>query len=144
MDLWERLKEGVDNGTARESFSKDFNLNDPASNGIDDLLGAYTCRGLVETGSETTAASSNNWVLAMTLFPETARKAQEEIDRVVGGSRLPTWDDEKKLPYVRAMIKELFRWRSVNQFGMFHATSEDDWYEGYFIPRGTIVVLKRR
>lgn len=141
MDMWEQLKKDVDNGTAKDSFCKDFYLNDPASHGIDDLLAAYTCGGLIEAGSETTATSLNNWVLAMTLFPETARKAQEEIDRVVGGSKLPTWDDEKKLPYVRAMIKELLRWRPVNKFGMFHATSEDDWYEGYFIPKGTVVVL---
>ncbi|KAI0121272.1 cytochrome P450 [Xylariales sp. AK1849] len=141
MDLWERLKREVDSGTARDCFCKDFYLNDPAKNGIDDLLAAYTCGGLVEAGSETTATTLNNWILAMILFPETARKAQEEIDSVVGDDRLPSWDDEKQLPYVRAMIKEVLRWRPVNQFGMFHATSAEDWYAGYFIPKGTIVVL---
>jgi cytochrome P450 len=77
----------------------------------------------------------------MTLYPETMRLAQEEIDRVVGDGRLPTWDDEASLPYVRAMIKELLRWRPVNKFGMMHATSDDDWYNGYFIPKGAVVVL---
>lgn len=141
LELWDRLKREVDAGTARDCFCKDFYLNDPAKSGVDDLLAAYTCGGLVEAGSETTATTLNNWTLAMALFPEAARKGQEEIDRVVGLDRLPTWEDEKSLPYVRAMVKETLRWRPVNKFGMFHATTEDDWYEGHFIPKGTVAVL---
>ena len=77
----------------------------------------------------------------MTLFPEAQKKAQEELDRVVGADRLPDWEDEKDLPYVRSLIKEILRWRPVNKFGMTHATSEDDWYEGHFIPKGSVAVL---
>lgn len=80
-------------------------------------------------------------MLAMTLFPRVAKKAQEELDQVVGSERMPCFDDEKELPYIKAMIKETLRWRAVNKFGMTHATSEDDWYEGQFIPKGTIAVL---
>lgn len=83
----------------------------------------------------------NNFLLAMTQNPQVVRKAQEELDRVVGSKRMPTWADEKNLPYIRAMIKETLRWRPLNQFGMSHATSEDDWYEGYFIPKGSIVTI---
>ncbi|KAL3426703.1 cytochrome P450 oxidoreductase [Phlyctema vagabunda] len=141
IKLWERLKQEVNSGIARDCFCKTFYLNDPAKQGIDDLLAAYTCGGLVEAGSETTSTTLNNFILALLLFPETAVKAQEEIDKVVGSKRLPTFEDEKNLPYVRAMVKEVLRWRAVNKFGMMHATSEDDWYEGYFIPKGTVAVL---
>jgi cytochrome P450 len=141
MEFLERLKEEVDSGKVRDSFCRDFYLSDPSKIGIDDLLAAYTCGGLVEAGSETTGSTLNNWMLAMALFPKTANRAQEEIDRVVGGERPPQWEDEQNLPYVRAMVKEVLRWRPVNKFGMFHATSEDDWYEGYFIPKGTVAVL---
>lgn len=141
MDMWERLKRDVDAGIARDSFCKDFYLKDPSKSGIDDLLAAYTCGGLVEAGSETTATTLNNWILAMTLFPETSKKAQDEIDRVIGDDRLPQWSDEISLPYVRAMVKEVLRWRPVNKFGMLHATSEDDWYQGHFIPKGSVAVL---
>jgi len=75
------------------------------------------------------------------LFPGVQRRAQEELDKLVGADRLPVWDDEARLPYVRSVIKEVLRWRPVNKFGMPHATSEDDWYEGYFIPKGSVVVL---
>lgn len=141
MELWERLKKEADEGKAVDCFCRNFYLGDPAKSGIDDLLAAYTCGGLVEAGSETTATTLNNWLLAMTLFPEALREAQAEVDRVVGSERLPSFSDEADLPYVRAMVKELMRWRPVNKFGMFHATSEDDWYEGYFIPKGTVAVL---
>ncbi|EOD46627.1 Cytochrome P450 [Neofusicoccum parvum] len=141
LDLWNKLKEEVDQGIARDCYCKEFYLNDPAKNGIDDLFAAYSCGGLVEAGSETTATTLNNFLLCMTLFPAAMDKAQEEIDRVVGSDRLPQWEDEKDLPYTRALIKEVLRWRAVNKFGMTHASSEDDWYEGFFIPKGSVVVL---
>ncbi|EXJ86782.1 hypothetical protein A1O3_03736 [Capronia epimyces CBS 606.96] len=141
LELWDELKTKVDKGVAAECFVKDFYLNNPQKFGIDDLLAAYTCGGLVEAGSETTATTLNNFVLAMLLYPEAAAKAQAEIDHVVGSDRLPTWEDEKDLAYVRALVKEVLRWRPVNKFGMPHCTSEDDWYEGYFIPKGSVVIL---
>lgn len=141
LDLWNKLKKEVDDGTASDCFVKEFYLKNPGRHGIDDLLAAYTCGGLVEAGSETTATTLNNFVLAMMLFPEAAREAQEEIDRVVGAARLPDWEDEKALPYVRALVKEILRWRPVNKFGMPHYTIEDDWHEGFFIPKGTVVML---
>ncbi|KAJ9161964.1 Cytochrome P450 [Coniochaeta hoffmannii] len=141
LDLWENLKKTTDEGTARDCFCKDFYLGKPEKNGIGDLLAAYTCGGLIEAGSETTATTINNWILGMLYYPEELKKAQEEMDRVVGPDRLPQWDDEKDLPYLRAMIKETLRWRPVNKYGMYHSSTEDDWYEGYFIPKDSVVVL---
>lgn len=141
LGLWNQLKKEVDEGTAKECFVKDFYLQNPEKHGIDDLLAAYTCGGLVEAGSETTATTLNNFILAMAIFPGVAQKAQQEIDQVVGSTRLPSWEDEVNLPYVRALVKEVLRWRPVNKFGMPHCTSEDDWYEGYFIPKGSVVML---
>lgn len=141
MELWEELKAKVDSKTAVQCFCKDFYEKQPEKQGIDDLLAAYTCGGLVEAGSETTATTLNNFILAMTLYPEAMSRAQEELDRVVGSDRLPVWSDEANLPYLRSLIKELLRWRPVNKFGMMHASTEDDWYEGYFIPKGSVVVL---
>lgn len=115
LELWETLKKEVDAGTAKDCFCKDFYLNDPAKQGIDDLLAAYTCGGLVEAGSETTGTTLNNFLLAMVLHPEVVIQAQKEIDQVVGSDRMPTWEDEKSLPYVRAIVKEVLRWRAVNK-----------------------------
>ncbi|KAJ7834053.1 cytochrome P450, partial [Mycena olivaceomarginata] len=77
-----------------------------------------------------------NFVLAMTLYPDVARKAQHELDTVVGRHRLPTFADQTSLPYLRAMIKETLRWRPVSPLAVPRRTTEDDSYGGYFIPKG--------
>jgi cytochrome P450 len=53
----------------------------------------------------------------MQLHPEVQKKAQQEIESVTGGHRLPTFDDYDSLPYVRAVIKEILRWGTVAPFG---------------------------
>jgi cytochrome P450 len=51
------------------------------------------------------------------LYPETRRKAQAEIDRVIGNDRLPTLADQPNLPYTDALVKEVFRWNPVAPLG---------------------------
>ena len=53
----------------------------------------------------------------MTLFPEVQRKAQEELDRVVGSNRLPTLSDRDNLPYVDAILKEVMRCNPIAPLG---------------------------
>ena len=57
-------------------------------------------------------------MLAMILHPEAQKRAQEEIDRVVGRHRLPSFQDEEHLPYIRVLVKETMRWRGVAPLGM--------------------------
>lgn len=78
--------------------------------------------------------------LAMTLFPEVQRKAQEEIDRVLGPGRLPTMADRPRLPFTDAVVKEVLRWHPVAPMGIPHMSSEDDNYNGYFIPKGSLLL----
>lgn len=141
LKLWRTLKQEVEDGTANPCFARDFYLSDPEKQGIDELHAAYQTGGLVEAGSETTSAFLNAFILTMCRNPRVVAKAQEEIDRVVGSKRLPTFDDEDHLPYIRAIIKELLRTRPPNKFGMQHYSTEDDWYEGMFIPKDTTVVI---
>jgi cytochrome P450 len=78
------------------------------------------------------------WILAMLAYPETQARAQAELDAVVGRARLPTFADYPHLPYIRAMTKELLRWRPIVPLITPHRSTEDDWYEGMFLPKGTI------
>jgi cytochrome P450 len=60
---------------------------------------------------------------------------------VIGSNRTPNFDDEPHLPYIRALVKEVLRWRPVAVLGGTpHASTEDDWYEGYYIPSGTTIL----
>lgn len=53
----------------------------------------------------------------MVLFPEVQRKAQAEIDSVVGKDRLPDFGDQSQLPYVTAILEEALRWHPVVPLG---------------------------
>jgi cytochrome P450 len=54
----------------------------------------------------------------MTLFPDVQKKAQAEIDAVVGTDRLPSFADRDSLPYIEALVKEALRWNVVVPIGM--------------------------
>jgi len=49
------------------------------------------------------------FILAMLLNPDCQRKAQEEIDAVVGTERLPNFNDRDSLPYLECILKETHR-----------------------------------
>lgn len=75
----------------------------------------------------------------MLLFPDVAKAAQEDLDRVCG-DRFPSLDDEPLLPYIRACIKESMRWMPTAIVGVPHAVIQDDEYMGYTIPKGAGVM----
>ena len=95
----------------------------------------------------------------MILYPEVQRKAQAEIDQVVGNSRLPNFSDQEKLPYVQAVLKEVLRWHPVAPLSVSlritifmggsnmitltggpRKVTESDLYEGYYIPAGSTII----
>ncbi|KAH8990404.1 cytochrome P450 [Lactarius hatsudake] len=76
---------------------------------------ALKCCGALTAGADTTSAALAWWMLAMVTYPE-------------------------HLPYIRAMAKEVLRWRPLGPVGVPHCSMEDDWYNGMFIPKGTIVI----
>ena len=45
----------------------------------------------------------------MVTHPETAERAHEEIDRVIGNERLPDFNDRNSMPYVNCILKEIYR-----------------------------------
>ncbi|KAI9435066.1 cytochrome P450 [Lactarius indigo] len=99
-----------------------------------------SCTSISAAGAETTSGVLAWWMLAMITFPEIQKRAQTELDAVVGRSRTPTFADFQHLPYIRAMVKETLRWCPVGPVGIPHLSSEDDWYNGMFIPKGTIMI----
>ena len=75
----------------------------------------------------------------MSLHPEVQKKAQTELDAVVGSHRLPEFADQASLVYVSALCKEALRWQNVTPMGVTHRTTSDDELQGYLIPAGTLV-----
>ena len=76
------------------------------------------CQAITFLTSASQTATTMTWfMLAMIAYPEVQKKCQEELDRVVGRSRVPTLRDRESLPYMRATTRELFRWRGVAPVG---------------------------
>lgn len=87
--------------------------------------GLYFMAGLLmEAGSDTVSGAINNFLLLMTKYPEACKKAQKQLDEVVGEDRCPTWEDFSKLPEVNKLLKETLRMRPVSPLAFPHALSE--------------------
>ena len=78
--------------------------------------------------------------LAMSLYPDVQRRAQAELDAVVGPNRLPDFEDRDTLVYINALIRETLRWQIMLPFAIPHMTVEDDEFRGRFIPAGTNIL----
>ena len=105
---------------------------------ISDMEISSLTSNLIGGGVDTTSGTIISFILAMCVFPDKMKKAQEELDQVVGQDRVPNWSDEPNLPYVKAIINETLRWRTVTILGGIpHAPIQDDEYRGYIIPKRT-------
>ncbi|KAK0445981.1 cytochrome P450 [Desarmillaria tabescens] len=95
-------------------------------------------------GVDSMEATLSIFLLLMMRHPECQRKAQVEIDGILGGGRLPNLDDRPHLPYVEALYQEIKRWFPVIPLGLPHLSMNDDIYRGMFIPKGSVVFANAR
>ncbi|KAK7046001.1 hypothetical protein VNI00_006996 [Paramarasmius palmivorus] len=100
----------------------------------------HTAASLYGAGADTTVADQHAFFLAMVRHPEVQKKAQAEIDAIVGNDRLPNFSDREHLPYVNALLSEVLRWHSVAPTGVPHRATEDGIIGGYLIPKGSIII----
>ncbi|KAF7441173.1 hypothetical protein PC9H_001522 [Pleurotus ostreatus] len=104
---------------------------------IQDLKGSAGV--LFAGGADTTSSSLETFVLALLHHPVVQKKGQEELDRVIGHDRLPTFEDYDALPYIDCVTQEILRWHPATPLGVPHRAMEDDIYRGMFIPKGAII-----
>ncbi|KAF8215396.1 cytochrome P450 [Mycena galopus ATCC 62051] len=152
-DVERRVKNGYETNSVAATL-----IHDREKSGMSDKEAAWLADA---AGAETTAVQMGWFMLALILYPECQNQAQEEVDRVVGSDRLPTFKDYPHLPYVTAFVKETLWWRGTGPLGdpIVHPISQiitslyrspphrlrqDDWYElsgrKYFIPKDTICI----
>ncbi|KAG8215103.1 cytochrome P450 [Butyriboletus roseoflavus] len=104
------------------------------------LLIKETAATLYAAGADSASSVISSFMLAMTLHPEIFSEAQAEIDLTIGRDRLPDLSDREKLPCLECIIKEVYRWNPPAPIGAAHRLIEDDFYNGYLIPKGTTVI----
>ncbi|KAL4789039.1 cytochrome P450 [Aspergillus venezuelensis] len=91
-------------------------------------------------GSETLPSMMISFIVAMALYPNVQRKAQEELDRIVGYARLPGAQHRASLDYVNSIVKEVFRWRPPAPVDAPHVSGTDITWNGYLIPKGSYLI----
>ena len=119
------IKQRLDGGAAVEDCLAKSMLQDAGEEDLDDLDMSILATAFMVGGVETvrcvlafpnrftlnpsrkTAAIMQWFSAIIPAYPDIQGKAQEELDRVVGRSRLPGIEDEKSLPYCHAIIKEV-------------------------------------
>ncbi|KAJ8482194.1 hypothetical protein ONZ45_g15042 [Pleurotus djamor] len=90
-------------------------------------------------GAETTTSNLIKFILVLLLLPEVQTAGQEEVDKVVGNDRLPTFEDRASMPYTDLVLQELLRWHPVTPVGVPHRTRQEDTYKGMHIPKGAFI-----
>lgn len=102
---------------------------------------SFVPASLFGAGSDTTASTLCSAILMLVTNPQVQAAAHAELDHIVGVARLPTFDDENNLPYLKALCNETLRIRPVAVLGGTpHANSVADTYKGYYIPQGTTIL----
>ncbi|KAH7103312.1 cytochrome P450 [Auriculariales sp. MPI-PUGE-AT-0066] len=134
------VKEEMAAGRARPSFVSNEMSRVDYDESVDGKNLGWAAVAMYAGGGDTTVSAIYSFFLAMTAFPDAQVKAQAEIDLVLGPDALPTWTDAQRLPYVKALVKEVLRWAPVGPKGFPHVSTEDIYYQGYFIPKGTISI----
>ncbi|ETN38214.1 uncharacterized protein HMPREF1541_06245 [Cyphellophora europaea CBS 101466] len=103
-------------------------------------IARWTAFSLYAGGADTTVSSMSTFFLLMTLHPEIQHVAQKELDSVLGDARLPAFTDRPNLPCTEALIKEVFRFHPVAPIDFPHVNTQDDEYEGYSIPKDSLIL----
>lgn len=149
----------IKDGTAKECFAThlyenrvEYGLNDhetmfAGTSSVVTILMAVL--NAIEGGSDTTRATLNLFTAAMATHPDFVERARKELDAVCGDAgRLPTFEDQARLPLVTAAIKETLRWKpfvesGISTFwvvlitGVVRVLIKDDHFEDYYFPAGT-------
>ncbi|KAL1678379.1 cytochrome P450 [Schizophyllum commune] len=144
---FERVTQEIKAGTAQPSFILSAIQEAEAEYGRVDAETAARIRGVA--GSMFSESADQRWqtldtltvfIFAIVNHPEVQERARAELNAVVGPDRLPGMEDRPNLPYVERMVQETFRIYPVAPLGAPHKSTEDDVYDGMFIPKGSVVV----
>ena len=79
----------------------------------------------MDAGGETSASYLQSFILAILTYPSCQLLAQLEIDRVVGSDRMPVLEDYEHLPYLKALVNEVHRFRPILPIGLPRINTED-------------------
>ncbi|KIM24701.1 hypothetical protein M408DRAFT_331670 [Serendipita vermifera MAFF 305830] len=86
-----------------------------------------------------TASSITNLFYCMAMYPECQKLVHKELDGLVGKGVIPSFAEIQRLPYLNAVWKESLRFKAPVPLGIPHVVSEEDVWNGLYIPKGCIL-----
>ncbi|PWA59421.1 cytochrome P450 mono-oxygenase [Artemisia annua] len=108
----------------------------------DDMIQSFIL--VILSAGTDTSAGTMEWALSLLLNnPQVLKKAQNEIDKVIGNDRFVDETDLVNLPYLRCIINETLRLCPPGPLLVPHESSEDCVVGGYNIPRGTMLLVNQ-
>ncbi|KAJ7352157.1 cytochrome P450 [Mycena albidolilacea] len=142
LELFQRLavqvKERRANGDDSESFMAQV-WDCQTKYDLDEETVAYLGGSAFEAGTSVTACLLHTFLLACLTQPDVVRKAQAELDQVVGED-VPGFEHMSRLPYMHAVVKEALRWVPVTPLAFPHKCDVDQEYKGIKITAGTFII----
>ncbi|XP_065336675.1 methyl farnesoate epoxidase-like, partial [Cloeon dipterum] len=102
------------------------------------------CVDLFLAGTETTASTIGFTLRYLIKYPHIQEKVRQEIFEVVGKHRAISMEDMMNLPYCTAVLTESLRHSGVTPFPPPKAPKEDTFFNGYLIPKRTMVMVNLR
>ncbi|KAI0873260.1 cytochrome P450 [Hypoxylon argillaceum] len=140
LSRWLEVKKNILDDVAMPCFCKCI-VEAQTTEGFSDELASYIAGDIIEAGSSTVSDELLGFLMAMVTHPDVQRRAQREIDTVVGPNRLPQLEDMELLPYIRGCVKETLRWMPTTALLVPHSPLKDDIYQNCIIPAGASVVV---
>ncbi|EPQ52491.1 cytochrome P450 [Gloeophyllum trabeum ATCC 11539] len=137
-EVMQKVKSGV---PLRDSFvTINMRLAKEGKSTYDEQMIKTTATAIYGGASDTTASAGWSLILAMLINQDAQRKAQEEIDRVTGRQRLPRMADKASLPYLQAVVWEVFRWAPPVPVTLPHRARYGGEIDGYEIKKDDTLI----
>ncbi|KAH8959949.1 hypothetical protein BDL97_06G104200 [Sphagnum fallax] len=142
IDEHRRNPNVVDDDTVKDFV--DVLLSMPQEDGTghlsDDTIQAIIT-DMLTAGLDTTFTTLE-WVMAELLrHPDIMKRAQKELDTIVGTNRLVSESDLQHLPYLQAILKESFRIHPPAPIMVPHRSIQPCQVEGYNLPTNTQLIV---
>ncbi|KAJ7163973.1 cytochrome P450 [Mycena crocata] len=133
------VKGQVARGTAKPSLTASLIEHDDKPSPQKEMIYRWSSTSMWTASVETTLSAIESFFLAMSLYPDIQRKAQVELDGVIGIGSIPTFEDRSNLPYLNAVVTEVYRWNPATPLAIPHRCNQEDTYKGFRIPDGSII-----
>ncbi|KAL4249132.1 cytochrome P450 family protein [Abortiporus biennis] len=138
---FDNVKQAMDAGDHVEPCLTRTLIQRVQNNEVDEEVARNATGMAYGASTETSTSASHAFLIAMAQYPDVQKRAQAEIDAHLNLDKLPSQlDDVQDLPYLRALLMEVLRVRATVPLGVPHRLTQDDSYEGYVLPKGTIII----